>query len=410
MSHIAISLRAIAVAAFACLASNLAQAGEDNTPFSLTLAHDIARDSNFSKTTVAQGETVNTSSAKVGFDKGYGRQTYNLGAKLTTARHAHNTQLDNNGKMLNAAFGSGLLSNWNVRLTGIYDENLNQIQNNDLGGRLDKNIRKYQDTGFSVQYGNGGTWAMIGSLDTNKTRYSIQPENNADQDSRGFKAVYYSSDALNFGLGSRLVSTKYIGRADLVQTDKNIDMSVDWRVTGLTDLSAVLTRRSSSYNNENYTPSKGFGGELAWRYTPSGLLNYGLTVNRTTGSDRQKTGFNYEGADVLNLADTVSTSVALSTQLRLTSKIYLSAVYSVVNYTQDNNYTGLDKNLTSDSKGRRLALDGTYEIMRSLRTGCGYALYDQTLQEGRNLFNQIYVIRPKYSGRSVSCNVNFTID
>ena len=406
MSHIAISLRAIAVAAFACLSSNVAQAGEDNTPFNLTLAHDIARDSNFSKTTVAQGETVNTSSVKVGFDKGYGRQTYNVGAKLMKAHYAHNTQLNNNGKMLNAAFGSGLLSNWNVRLTGMYDENLNQVENNALDGRLDKNIRKYGDVGFSVQYGNGGTWAMVGSLDTNKTRYSIQPINNADQDTRGFKAVYYSSDALNFGLGSRLVSTKYISRANLVQTDKNIDMSVDWRVTGLTDLSAVLTRRSSSFNNELYAPSNGFGGELAWHYTPAGLMTYGATFNRTTGTDRQKAA----GSAVVGLADTISTTIGLSAQLRVSSKVVFNTSYSLVKYQQDNSSSSAGERLQSDSKGRKLTFDGSYEVLRSLRAGCNYSIYDQSKQASISATDQVTLIRPQYDGRSVGCNVNFTID
>lgn len=66
--------------------------------------------------------------------------------------------------------------------------------------------------------------------------------------------------------------------------------------------------------------------------------------------------------------------------------------------------------MKSDSKGRRLTLDGNYEVLRSLRTGCNYSIYDQSKQESMSAFHQVYLIRPQYNGHSVGCNANFTID
>ncbi|MBI3384257.1 MAG: hypothetical protein HY019_19825 [Aquabacterium sp.] len=406
------SLRPVAAAVLSLgvLASGHAVAGEDTTPLSLTVSHQIMRDSNFSKNESGQSETVNTTSAQLGLNKAYGRQNYSLNARVDANRYANNDQLNNDGKNVTAELSSEVLSNWIVRVNGIYDENLNQIQNNDAGSRLVKNLRKYRDGGLTVQYGNGGTWALVGSYDANNVSYEAQPLNDAKQHTNGLKLVYYSSDVLNFGLGGRRVSTNYVNRADLVQTDKNIDFSVNWRATGLSNLSAVLTRRSTDYSDAQYASSTGWGGQLGWDYTPGGLMSYGLNMSRSIGSDRQNTNYVFASTPIVSLADTIATTATADARLQATAKLLFTTSYTLTQYKQDNSYTGLDNSLKSSSLGRSFSVGGSYQVLRSLKGACSYTKYSQTKQESRNLFGDPYLIRPQYDGHAFSCNANFTID
>lgn len=406
------SLRPVAAAVLSLgvLASGHAVAGEDTTPLSLTVSHEIMRDSNFSKNESGQSETVNTTGVQLGLNKAYGRQNYSLSARVDAKRYANNDQLNNDGKNVNAELSSEFFSNWVARVNGVYDENLNQIQNNDAGSRLVKNLRKYRDGGLTLQYGNGGTWALVGSYDANNVSYEAQPLNNAKQHTNGLKLVYYSSDVLNFGLGGRRVSTNYVNRADLVQTDKNVDFSVNWRATGLSNLSAVLTRRSTDYSDVQYASSTGWGGQLAWDYTPSGLMSYGLNMSRSIGSDRQNTGYVLSSTQIVSLADTIATTATADARLQATAKLLFTTSYTLTQYKQDNSYTAYFDAQKSSSWGRSFSVGGSYQVLRSLKGACSYTKYSQTKQETLNLANQPYVIRPQYDGHAFSCNANFTID
>ena len=406
------SLRPVAAAVLSLgvLASGHAVAGEDTTPLSLSLSHEVMRDSNFSKNENGRSETVNTTSVQLGLNKAYGRQNYGMNARVNANRYSNNDQLNNDGKKVDASLSSELFSNWIVRVNGLYDENLNQIQNNDAGSRLVKNLRKYRDGGVTLQYGNGGTWALVGSYDANNVNYEAQPLNDAKQHTNGLKLVYYSSDVLNFGLGGRRVSTKYVNRNELVQTDKNVDFSVSWRATGLSSLEAVLTRRATDYSDPQYTSSTGWGGQLGWDYKPAGLMSYGLNMSRSIGSDRQSTNFVFASTPVVSIADTIVTAVTADARLQATAKLLFTTSYTLTQYKQDNAYTGLDNSQKSSSWGRSFSVGGSYQILRSLKGACSYTKYSQTKQESRNLFGDPYVIRPQYDGHAFSCNANFTID
>jgi len=245
------SLRPVAAAVLSLgvLASGHALAGEDDTPLSLTLAQYISHDSNFSKDDANKAaETVSTTVGRIAFDKVYGRQTYRASAKLSAQRYKNFDQLNNDGKDVNGSFTTELLRDWLVSANGSYNESLNSIKDNAGAERVVRNIRKYRDGGFSVQYGNGGTWAVAGSYNTNKLNYSLESQKpqDANQTSKGLKAIYFASDVLNYSLGARRVVTEYPRNTGYSQVvDRNLDFSTNWQVTGLSNLSAALSDGSS---------------------------------------------------------------------------------------------------------------------------------------------------------------------
>lgn len=410
------SLRPVVLAVFASLASmsaGLAHASEDETPLSLSLAHSITRDNNFSRNEEKQAETVNTTSVRLGLDKSYGRQTYRAAARLAASRYAHfGDRLNNESKDVNGSFTTGIASNWVVSTGGVYAENLVPVQDNRVDNRVVRNIKTYRDGNIAVQYGNGGLWAVVGTLDANKQRYSedsYKPQN-ADQNSTGLKAIYYSTDLLNFGVGARVVRTNYPNnRNNLTVTDKNFDLSTDWRVTGLSNLEAVLTRRNTSYSTDTVSVS-GWTGSLNWTYTPRGLVSYGMGLSRTTGSDRQKSTLVDTKQKVVGsqdyASDTVTTALSLSASLRATGKLTFGVNHNISRYSQDTSTTVSSGTAFALSGGQyhsirhTTGLTSNYAITRALNLGCGMQTYSQTKD----------LNRPKYDGRSVDCNASFTLD
>lgn len=404
-------MAAVVLALLSCSAG-VAQAGEEETPLSLTLSHSIKRDNNFSRNEAKQAETVNSTSVRLGFDKAYGRQTYRGGAQWSTVRYAKLDQLNNQAKDVNGSISSGIASNWTVTAGGNYSENLNPIQNNLASSRVVRNIRKYADANLAVQYGNGGTWALVGTQDYNKLRYSeaAYTYQNANQRSTGLKVLYYSTDLLYYGLGGRQVRTHYpTNRGDEVITDQNVDFSVSWQVTGVSGLDATLSRRNSSYKSDKDRKLTGWTGSLGWQYTPRGLLSYGLNMSRTTGADRQANTYVDQKGAKLGTSDqvdnTITTSYSLSTQLRATGKLSFGAAYSLVQYDVDNRFDTNVAILRSSASSynsvyHATSLNGTYDVSRGVRLGCATQRYSQTPDQSR----------PRYKGQSYDCYASVTFD
>lgn len=421
-NRIIIALRPVAAAVLSLgvFASGYAVAGEDDTPLSLTLAQYLSHDSNFSKNDISRrAETIATTVGQLGFNKSYGRQTYAASAKLSAQRYKNSDQLNNDGKDVNGSFTTELLRDWLVSANGTYSEALNAIQNNVGVDQLVRNIRKYRDGGFSVQYGNGGTWAIAGSYDSNKQTYSLdsQKYQDANQTSKGLKAIYFASDVLNYSLGVRRVVTDYPSNPTYSEVvDRNIDLSTSWQVTGLSNLNATLTKRSTSYTPSDIAGNNGWTGSVNWGYTPHGIVSYNVGFSRTTGTDRQK----YGAGTVLTTSglydltgrvnnNTVTTSLTGSARVQLTGKIGLnmsqiinrfkvdrsqitSADAAAAVYSTDASISGSYYHATT------IAMD--YQALRSLSLGCSYQHYSQ----GQDVY------RRKYQGNSVDCNANFTID
>lgn len=411
------SLRPVATAVLCLgvLASGHAVAGDEDTPLSLTLAQYLGRDNNFAKDdNFKVGETISTSVAQLVLNKAYGRQTYQASAKLSAQRYKNYDILNNDGKDVNGSFTTGLFRDWLISANGAYNESLNTIQDNVGANRLVRNIRTYRDGGFSVQYGNGGTWAIAGSYDANKQSYSLdsQKYQNANQTSKGLKAIYFASDMLNYSVGMRRVVTDYPNNLTYSQiTDRNIDVSTSWQVTGLSNLSATVTRRVTAYTPTDIAGNSGWTGSMNWGYTPQGIISYNLGFSRATGTDRSKFGYVAAGDNVTvrNNNNTVTTSLVGGARAQLTGKIGLSVSQNVTKFKVDSArvsefevltfFNGNDSTVSgSYYHASTIAMD--YQALRSLRLGCSYQRYSQGAD----------VYRRKYTGNSVDCNANFTID
>lgn len=402
---------ALALASFAILGAwsgpGLAQE-DDALPLFLTTSLTLMHDSNFARTTERQSDTVRAASVAAGLNKAYGRQTYLLYGRLTKNQYNRFAdQLDNDGKNLNGKFTSEFLHNWQVTLSGQYDENLNSLQDNTQQDRVIKNMRRYRDTNLSVRYGKSGLWSVVGTFDQNELNYSLQRVQNADQRSKGVRLQYSPSDLLSFGVGPRFVTTDYPYRTTNKKVeDTNLDFTADWRLTGLSRLNALMSLRDTKYTDGNgrSTKNDSITGSLGWFYTPRGSVSYSANLSRQTNSDRFNSGL-FGLGDVST--DYVTNTVGLGARWQTTAKVSLGANYTRRMY--DNTRTikyslaqlaVLNSTRSAESHQDTYALDVRYQPMRSLELSCNVNKYKQTLD----------ILRNEYAGHSTSCSASFTLE
>ncbi|MBH1988267.1 MAG: hypothetical protein I8H76_13165 [Burkholderiales bacterium] len=409
----------VAVAAGAVCVPHLAMA-QEKSPLFLTLSQTLRKDSNFTRTTKAERETISVTALTAGVDESYGRQTYRASAQLGHVNYSRfGDLLNNDTKDLDGSVSSEFGANWQATLSGNFSENLTSPQDNVGANRVVRNIRRYRDTNLAVRYGNGGRWSLIGTLDRNRLNYSLASYQflNAQQNSTGLRLVYNASDLLSFGLGPRWVKTTYpVNRDNESIEDRNLDFTTNWQISGLSNLNLLLSVRDSESSAAGARRTNALTGALGWTYTPRGLLSYGVNVTRATNADRftergQFQAFGNRISTVQNVTtDTINTTLSLSSQYRITGKVFAGAGYAFTQYessrdrdrTTSSVVTFNDASSTSaDSHQQTLTLSLSYQPIRSVGLRCGWQTYSQTA----DVFG-----RQKYDGHSTDCSASFTLD
>ncbi|WP_298009966.1 hypothetical protein [uncultured Aquabacterium sp.] len=403
--------RSVVMAAVALGASG-AHANDEDLPLFLTLSQSVRQDSNFSRNAAEASETVSTTSVGGGFSKSYGRQTYRLAGTLGAQRYRNFEYLRNDTKRLDGQFTSEFGRNFKLSLGGQYNQGLNPIQNNNNGElRVVRNIRTLSGTSASLQYGLGGRFSLVGSVENNKQTFSEPAYRtlNLDQQARAARVLYNVTDTLQWGVGLRRVETDYPYRNNEQVRDNNIDFQVGWQATGQSSLDAVLSRRDSRYSITGRKLNS-WVGSLNWEFTPRGLIVYRVGLSRSTGSDRytQRQSFLGSGFDANFDYNTITTGVNMSARYQPTAKIGLTAAYSYAKYdvnraatSRFDNGAVVDAGSTQRSSHfSELSLAGDYAAMRSLKLGCNVSRYDQTADFFRRAF----------SGHAYGCTATFTLD
>lgn len=390
-----------------------AVADQEALPLFLTASMSLEHDSNFSRTPKANSETVRSAGLSAGLDKAHGRQNYTLFGQLTKNQYnRYGDLLDNDGKSVNAMFSTEIASNWKAKIGYQFNENLNAIQDNSnsVDQRVVRNIRRYRDVNGELRYGLSGRFTVLGTVDRNSLSYSAQRGQNAEQQSSGFRVQYNPSDLLNFGLGPRWVETDYPNRVrNRNVRDRNLDFTTNWRVTGV----SLLTGRVSwgtTRNSDEPGTSDAVTGALGWVYTPRGQVTYSVNWNRATDTDRlQESQIIFSGgrlSEVLGsvVEDRITDTLAFGARYNASAKVAVGANYRYVRFdvsrARSNAALNTASSRSSESNYQAIALDVSYQPIRSVGLGCNWQRYKQTPD----------LLRLEYKGYSTGCNASFTID
>lgn len=392
---------AVAVAA-------LSAVGAQAEPLTLTASHNWVHDSNFARTETPISDTINTTSLQLDLDKQYGRQTYTGMAKVAAVRYdKYGSLLNNDAKQLSLGFDSELLQNWRVSLDGNYGQQLNQFENNKLTDHVVKNVQTTKNAQAQVIYGVSGIWALVATGAKSTLSYSVPAYSylNYWQDIQGLKAVYYSSDLLNYSLGVRHLNTEYTLSTEHVD-ENDIDLGTNWVVSGLSQMSATLSWTHSKRRLQADRRFSGLTGYINWNYTPHGVLSYGLSAYRTSNTDQFNQNYlSFDpgsGAFGINSAQLAynnrATAANLYVKWAATGKLTMTAATAWNHYNVDYNLIGTS--IRDTSNYHSYSLNGYYAVQRWLKLSAGVVKYSQTKDATRN----------PYSGHAVNVSASFIFD
>jgi hypothetical protein len=379
----------------------------------------------------------------VGLDKSYGRQRYTGSGKFALDKHKNIQEQDNQNYDVDLGFASELASNWSMALSGAASQNLNPNQNNAVSDRLAKNTRSHSDAGLNIRYGLSGRWAAVASTATSRTSYSLASSQyqNQQQVSNGLRLVYNTSDLLNFGVGVSYLRSEspeqWINGAPEVVSQRNINFSTNWQVTGFSSLYALLSWSNNRYKSDAAAKTNGVTGQLDWDFMPSGLTSYKVSLSRTTNNDDSVTGARY--SDVRTqvpdstapngvgyqpysiLYKNLTTSAAASMRWAPTSKIGVNTGVTYYNYKvgRKNTATGEDQDVfvgiggiaapgSTSSNFTVFSLSSDYQYSRAIGLGCSYQHYMQSAESNKKI--SYGNPRVAFVGNQYSCNASFKID
>lgn len=294
----------VACAATLCCAAVHA----DNLPLSLSVSETLSRDNNLYRAEPGQyaiADTVSSTGLKLGLDKSYSRQRYtaNLGTALN--RYIDSTQLNNTSYDLNLGITSEFADKGLVQFGAGATQQLARFDV--ANGSVISQTKNTQNTSYvnaQTSYGGYGLFNPYASINHFQQGFTYTNSNYQamNQNTFGLGTYYKLVPQLNLGVGARLTrgDVNYDqGTGDILTDEtrrRDIDLSANWVVSGLSNLYARIsaTRSRDEYKNSlggiQKSDNRGTTGEISWNYTPQGRLEYSLGFTRDSGN----AGRNYD--------------------------------------------------------------------------------------------------------------------
>lgn len=390
-----------------------------DTPLSLSVSESLTYDSNIMRDNANKyRDARSTTSATVGLNKDYGRQTYRASVTGDVNRYKNTKELDNEGYNIQLGFASSLAANWNVSFDHISQKQLQSFEEQS-GSRYPESIVSRVSQAV-VQYGLYGRWSSSLTLGRSTADYETVKYYDSSSNYYRVGLRHSPTDLLYFDFGVRKTkgdSPNYpILGGDVIgdpvrRTD--YELNSQWVVTGYSRLTSRLGWTQERHSRDPLRNYNGLTGNLRWSYSPKGKTTYSIALDRDTnnaGGNRFESKLAIGGVIIpLGTIDTtqnrLTTSIYFDANHSLTSKVSLNAGASYRQFKEERQrlVDGVDSPDGSDNQTgyyRSFSLGASYQIYRSVGLGCRVEKYDRSA----SLFNR------EYDGEQLTCNVTLTLD
>lgn len=395
------------ITALAALLSCLAAYAE--TPLSLSITQQLTYDSNILKDNLNKyRDAKSTTGVRVGFNKDYGRQNYQVSATAVTNKYKNTKEYDNDGYNMVFGVSSYLASNFYASAN---HTRVSQLQSpEDQSGARYRETIESESTQLSLRYGLYGRWSVDGSLDNSKANYDRVKFYNRKSDGVRFGLRYSPTDLLYFDFGAKKSKIDYpnyplVGIVGDEVKRSDVDLSSRWVVTGYSSLNARIAWTQEKHPNDKRRDFNGLTGSLSWDYTPSGKMTYSVGIDRDTNNAGGST-YGYLGlVPSYSSQNRLTTGVRLGAAWKPTSKLSVSSnlVYKQIEEDVRDAIIRDEQVIQEGSlKGayRSLDIGANYQFLTSTSVGCTVRQYERR----NSLFSR------DYSGEEVTCNLVFAID
>src|SRR5690606_30462640 len=155
------------------LASAHAQA--EDVPLYLTLSQSFQHDSNVLKDNRRkESDVISSTQLRVGLDKQYGRQYYNLDATLAKNKYKENSLYDNDSHNASGRFVTDIMADFRLSLNGSSSRQLASFETNNQLDRSARVVDRVTNYGADLRYGLYGKM----SVNLGLSRYEFERDAN----------------------------------------------------------------------------------------------------------------------------------------------------------------------------------------------------------------------------------------
>lgn len=332
---------------------------------------------------VSQADTVYAASLIGGFDQNISRQHVYGSASLNSSRFRANSDLNNTSHALKLGLDWAAAERLSGKLSASSDKSLAQFNSRTAAGAIEtaKNIQTLNQFDTSVALGTVTRLTFEGAFGWRRRSYSADLYRYLDYKERhgslGIK--YRASGALTLGAAFRSTTTEYPNFLALTSGDqiagrigrRDIDFTLNWNVTGASDLYLRLSPTRIHYENTLDQSRSEITGSAVWTWRPSDRTKIKTAFTRDTGQSSQAFDLGI-GTQVIDYSS-LTTALKLEASHDLTGKFSINA--SVVNSHRDLSNSivvvgGTPTLVDGSDRTVTPALGFTWVPTRSTQVGC----------------------------------------
>ncbi len=387
---------ALTLVGFACLAAGSARA--ETSPYYIGASQRFAHNSNVFLNTdaLAKSDTISSTGVRLGIDQPISRQRLIASFSANANRYSSLSALNNTDYALDTRL------DWETvdRLSGNVALSSRESLPTDAAALSSglRNLLKVNSASVQANLGLVTMWSFDAGAAVSRASYSeaVYARNNTNQMSINAGARVTPASGLTLRAGLRHANVSYPNASnDVRRNDLDFSATVNPGGASVFNGRISLTREHQSLVDRNLS---NWTGALGWNWKPTGKLSTNLSLSRDSSNGSYD--FSTGTINVGSSNSTIATTLGLTTQWEVTSKIAMVGNLSHARRSLDNSLTigtGVTPASASDSTNS-LGLSVQYAVLRNVDLGCGVTWSERSVSS-----TGATALTAPYSATTYSC-------
>ena len=275
------------IAAFAVLASCAAWADDPN-PYYIGISETLTHDTNVYLVPNGPSDNYSTTSLVGGFDQSIGRQRVYLAGTVGYNRYQDQTNLNNTSYNVNAGWDWATIERLSGSVRLYANQGLATLSGNSFRPTAATNILNTEQLSANLQWGGDSRLSVLGNYTYSRVNYSapLYISSNSTGSSASAGLYYSVNPDIKVGAALRFTRTETPAYfivpglagsfSEIANTadGRNLDLTVDWRLTAQTGINARLSRTSITNSYSGAQDFNGPTGAIYANYAPTAKLAF----------------------------------------------------------------------------------------------------------------------------------------
>lgn len=270
--------------------------GSDPSPYYIGVSQGFTHESNVFRTPSGRSDTYSSTSLLGGIDQRIGRQRLFGAATVSANRYFNASELNNTSYGLTGGLDWETINKLSGNVNAGFNRNLAAPAVSGVVPQARRNIVQTESLSATVRYGGASLLTLEGMAGYSRVDYSdptYAPSETRGQ-TAGLTLFYRPGGPLRLGVGARLTRSEtpralFDPAAGTYQSNtvdgKNLDLIVDYRLSGIVDASGRLsyTRQDNSNPLISGADFSGLTGSLNVTYLATGKTSFNVFASRDAG-------------------------------------------------------------------------------------------------------------------------------